>query len=744
MPIPLPASALRLSAAATLSLALAVSAAAAPSGAQVGSAALTRDERRAPLQDAPPQGAIVTDGDITDLARRGDTVFVRGDFSRIGGFTGSGLPLDPATGARTDAPPLDGQVSVVVADGDGGWYVGGSTTSVDGHRFGGVLHVAADGTADPAFAPRVRGLVSALALDGDTLFVGGLFDSVDDSERRNLAAVDTATGDVTAFAASRPDRVTELVVADGRLFVGDGSLVAVDPATGARDTGFEASLPGEVRALAASPDGERLFVGGRGLVALDTDTGDADPAFTPTTRPFGQAGGVVHTILPTGGRLLVGGGFGSLGGTPGPLVSLDPATGAGDPGFAPAVGEVARGSEHNPDRGVFDLGVVGDELWVGGSFGSVGDRPATNLAVVDTTTGVRVTKALEHLDGQVNAVEPSGSALYVGGQFFMAGSVRARGTAALDATTLLPRPGFRGHPVLRFGSMVPGRRAVYVARTNFHGYDRFEHAARGRWFSPARLDVRAFDPITGEPLDRLAVTGVRNLTGVTTLGDRLYVAQRLGNDVRFPRNRITAYSQRTGRRLDSFVLRLRGYVTELGSAGRDLLVAGSFRRTRPGGQPAHLALLRVRPGNGQVRNGFDPQTDGPIYDIERRGGDVYAAGLYRSAGYRNTFKPGLARFTLDREVPGTLDLRVGFRPPPHRLSHDGTVRALGDVVMTNGWTNRFLDAVTGSPVEDPIDGYGRQTSLALSHDGDLVFLADLYLPLADDDYYELSFVARTD
>ena len=725
--------------AASVVLALALSlATSATSSAQVGSPSLTHDERRAPLQTAPPASAIVTDGYITDLARRGDTIYVRGDFTRIGRFTGSGLPLDPTTGTRTEAPALDGQVSVAVADGSGGWFVGGNTASAAGHRFDGVLHIAPDGTPDPAFAPRVRGLVSALALDGDTLYVGGLFDSVDDSERRNLAAIDTTTGDVTPFLASRPDRVTELVVTDGRLYVGDGSLVAVDPTTGARDEGFVAALPGEVRALAAGPDGTRLYVGGGGLVALDTDTGDVDATFAPTTAPFGQLGGVVHTILPSGGRVYVGGGFGTLGGRPGPLVSLDPGTGTGDPAFNPAVADLGDGS----DRGVFDLGVVGDDLWVGGLFDSVGGSPATNLAAVDQATGARAAKALEHLDAQVNAVEPSGARLYVGGQFFMAGSVRARGTAALDAATLLPRPGFRGHRVLRFGSMVPGRRAIYVARTNFHGYDRFEHELRGRWYSPTRLDVRAFDPATGEPIDRLAVTGVRDLTGVTTLGDRLYVAQRLDNDVRFPRNRITAYSQRTGERLASFVLPLRGYVTELGTAGQDLLVAGSFRRTRPGGQPANLALLRVRPGNGQVRNGFDPQTNGPIYDIVRQGDDVYAAGIYRTAGYGNAFKPGLARFTLDREVPGTLDLRVGFRPPSHRLSHDGTVAALGGVVMTNSWTNRFLDAVTGSPVEDPLDGYGRQTSLAVPYDDALVFVGKLYVPLAANDYYALSFVSR--
>ena len=44
-----------------------------------------------------------------------------------------------------------------------------------------------------------------------------------------------------------------------------------------------------------------------------------------------------------------------------------------------------------------------------------------------------------------------------------------------------------------------------------------------------------------------------------------------------------------------------------------------------------------------------------------------------------------------------LDLRGTFHPPRHRLSHSDTVAALGEVVMTNAWTNRFLDAVSGEP-----------------------------------------------
>ena len=711
----------------------------------LGTAALTSaraqapvpEERRAAARPTPPAYAIATDGDITDLLRRDGTVYVRGDFSKVGPFTGSGMPIDPATGARVVAPAVDGQISVSVADGTGGWYVGGDFETIDGHRYRGLAHVAADGTADPAFAPKVGGLVSALALEGGTLYVGGLFDEVNGATRTNLAAVSTATAALTSFVSSRPSRVTELLAADSRLYVGSQSgVVAVDPASGVLDTGFNPPVSGPVRALAAV--GPHLYVGGRGLVDLDTDTGAVAPSFTTTTTPFGELDGRVHALLAVGGRLIAGGDFRRLGGRAGPLVALDPQDGSADPGFTPAVGGSGHGAA---DRGVFDLATLGSDLWVGGLFTSVGGTSAQNLAAVDPVTGARHAKSLASLDGQVNTVEASAAGLYVGGQFFMSGWVPAHGMAALDGETLLPLAGFHGHRVSPWGSMVDGRRALFVAQTNFQGYDRFLHERTGLWYSPSRSKVRAVDPTTGAVIDRLGIDGVRNLTGVTTLGDRYYVAQRLDDDVRFPRNRVTAYSQRTGRAVDSFVLPLRGYISELSSADGHLLVAGSFRRVRADGQRAHLALLKVRPRSGSVRQGFDPQTNGPIYDISRQGEDLYVAGIFDDAGYQNTPMHGLAKYRL---VSGYPDLRKGWRAPAHRLGHDVGVEALGDVIhVTGGWAVRFLAEDDARPLSDVFDGYDRQVSLAVREPGGIAYAGQLYLPLAGESYYRLSYVSRT-
>lgn len=691
-------------------------------------------ERRA-VQTTPPAFAIATNGQILDLIRRDGTVYVRGSFTRIGAFTGSGMPIVPATGARVEAPALDGQVSVAVSDQVGGWYVGGNFERIDGSRYRGLAHIAADGTADPGFAPKVGGLVSALALDNGTLYVGGLFDEVNGTQRRNLAAVSATTGALTPFVNSRGTRVTEIVAADSRIYVGSATLVALDPTTGAPSPGFAAPIEGPIRALAA--DGDLLYVGGRGLTALDTDTGAIDPSFAATPGQFGTLAGVVHTLLPVGGRLYAGGDFTTLGGRPGPLVSLNPTTGVADATFAPRIAGLRPGQ----DRGVFDLALAGVDLWVGGRFTQAGGSTAENLAAVSPITGARSLKNLDSLDGQVNALETSASGgLYVGGQFFMAGSVRAHGSAALDGQTLLPIASFQGRRGSYATSMINGKRAIFLSETNFTGYQGYTEPGDPYYYSDTS-QIRAFNPTTGAWINKLNLTKIKNLTGVAPIGDRLYVAQRLQNDVRFPRNRITAYSQVTGKRVDSFVLRLRGYITEMSSAGHDLVIAGSFKRTRRNGQRANLAMLRVRPANGAVRSSFDPQTHGPIYDISRQGKDLYVTGTFAKAGYLKSKRPGVAKFTLPSGYPG-LDLRKAFRAPKHRVSADLTITPLGQIVMLDAFPNLFLDAGSGAKVSDPLDGYGRQAYLAAREPNGIVYVAEMTLPLGANDYYRLSFVSR--
>jgi hypothetical protein len=90
------------------------------------------------------------------------------------------------TGAVDRAfPDADGDVRTAVSEGRGGWYVGGDFEHVGDAARPFLARLASDGVLRAAFAPRLRGEVSALARRGAVVFAGGVF---------GVAALDARTG----------------------------------------------------------------------------------------------------------------------------------------------------------------------------------------------------------------------------------------------------------------------------------------------------------------------------------------------------------------------------------------------------------------------------------------------------------------------------------------------------------------------------------------------------------------------
>ena len=647
-----------------------------------------------------PAGAVITDGDILGLARNGDRLFVQGTFTQIGRYAGPGDRLG-STGRSEPIPEIaDGQVSVVVSDGAGGWYLGGDFTRIGGRAAGGLAHVRADGSLDPAFLPDADGLVSAFALQGSTLYVGGDFRHVGGTSRKRVAAVSTTDGHVLPFEAPQASWVTELVASPTAVYVGTDRLTAVDPVTGAAIGGFHASVKGDVHALTLG--GGMLYVSTDTLVALDPATGARVRSFAPAGGA--QKGRSYHSLLRAGPVLYVGSDRTAR------LQALDATTGAAVRGFAPVLdGKTGRFAT---PRGVYDLALDGDRLWVGGSFTSVGGRAAHGLAILDPTSGAREDTALPAYNRQVNAVELSGGDAFVGGTFFMTDWVRSNGIAALDAGTLDPDPGFR-NAVESYEDLLPTRAALYVTATHGTGYDKEQLAY---WDATSR--IRAFDPRTGHLLPRLS-RRVRNLSAATTIGNKLYVARRLESDERFPLNQVDVYSP-TGRQIASYPVPLRGYVTALTSIRGDLVVAGSFKRTSSNGGPRNTAMIRIDARNGHRRPGFDPKIHGPVYDVVAHGGSLYASGIFKQVFQSaHGARPGLVKLSA------TSGLDADFRPTDFRGPRSEVrLTTLGDVLYVDGWSSRFLDAATGKKVPSP-SGSADLTSVVTAPGGGYTYATSL-------------------
>src|SRR5215208_2377269 len=148
-----------------------------------------------------PVDTWVPDGEVKGFALSGSTLYIGGNFTRIAPYTGSSARFEAANGdLKKPWPEVEGVVNAIVADGFGGWYLGGDFRSVGGVPRTDLAHVLADETVDPAWAPSTNGTVRALAVDTNTVFAGGEYTTANGVAHGHLAGFTRSTGALTAFA----------------------------------------------------------------------------------------------------------------------------------------------------------------------------------------------------------------------------------------------------------------------------------------------------------------------------------------------------------------------------------------------------------------------------------------------------------------------------------------------------------------------------------------------------------------
>ena len=185
----------------------------------------------------PQTGTAITDGPVYAIAQAPGRTYIGGAFTHVGPRTGAGVQIGAADHLlRTGMPEVaGGSILAVAADGAGGWFVGGSFTSVADQPRARLVHVRADGSLDP-WDPEPDGDVEALTVatvaGSRVLYVGGAFNRI----RIHAGSPTAARAKLAAFSAPSAG-------AD----VGDG--LAWNP-------GIATSTPGtrtDVRSLAVAP-----------------------------------------------------------------------------------------------------------------------------------------------------------------------------------------------------------------------------------------------------------------------------------------------------------------------------------------------------------------------------------------------------------------------------------------------------------------------------------------------------------
>ena len=632
----------------------------------------------------------ITNGTVNAVVLSGSTLYLGGSFTAVGSTSGTGVPIDGVTGQATFGfPRVTGQINTVIADGSGGWFIGGAFTTVGGIARANLAHILPNNSV-AAWNPGASGQVLALALDGSTLYAGGSFSAVGGQSRSNIAAVDAVTGVVTAWDPGAGSSVRAVAVGGGVVYVGGSftsigptlrmRIAAIDAAT-AEPTAWNPSANSTVRSLVV--EGSTVFVGGdftsiggslrQRVAALDASSGGAQ-AWNP------GANAQVSSLARSGSDLYVGGSFTTLGGqSRARLGSVNASSGSV--------------TSWNPGANaqVLTLAVAGSVVYAGGDFLTIGGQARSRLAAVDRTTGL-ANAWNPNAYGAVFALAEQGGIVYAAGFFTGLGGVLRNNLAAIDVVSGQATP---WHPdansevlalALSGSTLYAGGSFTVVSGQTRNGLAAFDTgtgldtgwnpnvAGRVSALSVRGSNVYAggfFTDVGGLPRANLAAidagTGVPTSWNPGTDGEvfavlrddgRVYVGGTFNTAGGAARNNVAALSASTGL-AQSWNPNSNGTVRAIETSCGRVLVGGFF--TTVGGQSRNR--LAVLDASSALASAWNPNSNGPVYDIDVDGRTVYVTGVLSVVGGQT------------RNRVAALDLTTGAATPWNPNS-GGTVRTL--------------------------------------------------------------------
>ncbi len=587
---------------------------------------------------------------VLDIARSGDKLYIAGAFTQIGPNTGSGVPLDRASGAIVRPfAKVAGTVNAVVADGQGGWFIGGWFVAVGGEPRAGLAHVLASGRV-AQWNPGQDGLVEALALRDGVLYVAGSFTRLGGAARRCLGALDAETGSVTAWDPSPNRRVHALWVRDSTLYAG-----------------------GEFDTIAS--------VARNSLAEVELQR----PAVTSWDPSVGFSGfaGTVRAIAVAGDTVYFGGSFGNVGGVPRYNVGAVDARTAMATDWDPFAAS-CNCNDYDPSPYVSELALTEQTVLIAGHFSTVGGLDRGGVAEVDRILGAptewdpQVGPRYPDYAPIVTALAVAESTVYVSGYFHSVGEQERFCLAEIElssggATDWNPRPNGPAY-------------ALSVSSGTVFAGGLFESV--GEWVNRRHLAV--LDAKTGRPTDWDPSPDGLGVQGIAVDGDRVYVSGHFSTIGGQERSSLAALDTLTGQALP-WAPNPNYTCGPIKIADGRLYVVGGF--TAIGGVPRGRAAS-FDLATGELTS-WDPNASDEVYDVAVIDRVAFIGGFFRTVG-------GLPRSSV-AAVDATSGAVLDWNPVLGAWvdaieANDSTVFIGGGFQVVNGLPReRFaaLDAKTG-------------------------------------------------
>ncbi len=661
---------------------------------------------------------IRVNGPVWATVSDGTSWYLGGSFSATNPYSTPRMAILDATsgapqlGCDLQAGFLDGNVNAVARVGSS-IYVGGSFLHYRGVAVNNLVKIDATTCAlDTTFGQSggVGGyaqVVNAILVSGQSLYVAGNFSQYRTAPVSSLIKIDAATGALdTSFspgaAGTASGYVSALALNGTSLYIGGGSslnvfyLIKIDAGTGALDPAFGSgnTLDGDVESLAVN--GSSLYAGGSfahmgstrvDFAKLDLATGAVDPTFANTTLGYTN----VDAIAPSGTALYLGRGPGSA--VPAHLAKIDSTSGATDTTFTQIP---------SANYGVNAIAVAGSSLYVGGSFTTYRNSPAHDLAKIDATTGALDTTFTQSTgaNDQVDAVAVSGNTVYAGGAFSTYRGAPIAQVAKFAIATDEADPTFSAiaGPNSAVLSLALVGSSLYLAGP-------FTAVNGQNVPSLAKIDATTgtLDTTFSQPFGLAGgfAQSVLSVNGALYVGGsfQTYRGTTTGSLVRLdPASGVLDTTFAAGAAAS-------GSILALAAAGTSLYIGGTF--TSYGAQPA-INLAKVDLTSAALDTTFTQSTGATgtqVSGLLLSGSSLYVAGLLQS--YRGTTIGGIAKVNATSGVLDTTfstNAAIAGGNSSNTFALDGSSLYVGgEFAVLGGITAQNLakvDATSGGP--DPV------------------------------------------
>ena len=333
----------------------------------------------------------VANAPVHALALQADgKILLGGEFTRVGGQFRNHIARLNADGTLDESfdPNADASVSAFALQPDGKILVGGNFATLGGQPRNRIARLKPDGSLDNSFHPDADAWVSSLALQSDgKILVAGSFGTIGGQPRNRIARLNSDGTLDESFdpGAGANSAVRSLLLqSDSRILLGGDFTNAVGQARnyiarlhadGTLDEHFDPNPNDRVFSLAVQSDG-KILVGGvftsiGGELRTSIARLNADGTLDDSFNADANAGGWVRSFaLQADGKIVVGGGFASIGGQLRSRIARLNPDGSADVSFDP-----------NANGSVSALALQSDgSIVVGGHFMVIGELWRSRIA----------------------------------------------------------------------------------------------------------------------------------------------------------------------------------------------------------------------------------------------------------------------------------------------------------------------------------------------------------------------------